>query len=337
MNDHQKSHFDRIMILIQLLILVSVLLMRGSAQWMLAALALAAIHSLWSKRGELRTGIVVSRIAPFVLVLVILLLVKSAMPRYLHKEYEGELWARSHVIWHAAFVGMTTDPVLMRRYVCSDRPLTDQLMNFRPVLCDEAPRRYPRLAYGIFQQPSDMHGFHAAVRYLRERGSNEQIGAEIRRPGYFNLKWDRYDEILGKVYFEMLRQNPLDALYMYVIVKPLRYLKETAMYAVYFGRGLSRSQGMYWILGGVATVLTLHYFLVRGFRQLLTRMQSHRRNEAEILPWQLPVILLASLAPSIVFYSQSHTIADSVAVLLALGLSFPMTLTSLRTGSEPSS
>ncbi|MGQ0665451.1 MAG: hypothetical protein ACT4O4_00295 [Nitrospiraceae bacterium] len=347
MNDRQKDCIGWAAVLIQLFILASVLLMRGSAQWMLAALALAAVYSLWSVRRELRAGtngrenmlpagIIASRMAPFIFILVILLLAKSAMPRYLHKEYEGELWARSHVIWHAAFVGMTTDPVLMRRYVCSNEPLTDQLMNFGQVPCNEEPRRYPRLMYGIFQQPSDMHGFHAAVRYLREQGSEEQIGLEVRRPGYFNIRWDRYDEIVGKIYFDMLRENPVDSLYMYAIVKPLRYLKEAAMYATYFGRGLSRSQGMYWIFGGVAAVFTLHCLLVRGFRQLLTRMQSHRRNEAEIPPGQLLVIFLASLAPSIVFYSQSHTIADSVAVLLALGLALPITLTSVRTSSEHS-
>jgi len=347
-NDRQKFPAGWPLILIQILILVFVLLVRGSALWMLAALALSVIHSLWSKRRELRTGtnglenvspagMIASRLAPLILVLAVFLLAKSAMPRYLHKEYEGELWARSHVIWHAAFVGLTTDPVLMGRYVCSDKPLTDQLMNFRPVLCDEEPRRYPRLAYGIFQQPSDMHGFHAAVRYLRERGSNEQIGSEIRRPGYFNLKWDRYDEIIGRVYFDMLRQNPLDALYMYAIVKPLKYLREAAMYTTYLWKGLLRSQNAFGVLGMLAVVFALHYYLVRGFRHVLTHVRSHLRDEAEIVQRQLPIIFLSSLAPSILFYSQSHTITDSVAVLLALVLSLPITLTSARTSDEPSS
>ena len=348
MNGRQKFPAGWALILIQILILVFVLLVRGSAQWMLAALALVVIHSLWGKRRELRTdasgwgnispaGAIASRIAPFIFVLVILLLTKSAMPRHLHKEYEGELWARSHVIWHAVVIGLTTDPVLMSRYVCSNEPLTDQLMNFRPVLCDEAPRRYPRLAYGIFQQPSDMHGFHAAVRYLRERGSNEQIGAEMRRPGYFNIKWDRYDEIMRQVYFDMLRQNPLDALYMYAIVKPLKYLKEAALYTTYFGKGVLRSQSILGVLGMVAVIFTLHLYLARGFHRLSSRERSHLQDEVKILPGQLLIIFLSSLAPSILFYSQSHTIADSVTVLLALGLSLPITLTSVRTSSEPSS
>ena len=247
------------------------------------------------------------------------------------KKYDKELWARSHVVWHAAVVGMTTDPILMSRYVCSDEPLTDQLMGFEQLQCDKTPRRYPRLVYGIFNQPSDMHGFQAAVRYLRKRGSDEQIGSEIRKPGYFNIKWDRYDEIMRKVYFDMLRQNPIDSLYMYAIVKPLKYLKEAAMYTKYFGKSLLRSQSTLGVLGILVIVFTLHHYLVRGFRHLLANVRSHLQDEAKILPRQLLIVFISSLTPSILFYSQTHIIADSVVVLLALGLSLHITWRSLRT------
>jgi len=341
-NGQQKSLINWVLILIQMLILVFVLLARGSAQWMLIPIALSVIYSLWSNRGKLRTdtnspenisrtGTIASRITPLILVLVIFLLARSTMAQFLHEEYDKELWARSHVVWHAAVVGMTTDPILMSRYVCSDEPLTDQLMGFEQLQCDKTPRRYPRLVYGIFNQPSDMHGFQAAVRYLRKRGSDEQIGSEIRKPGYFNIKWDRYDEIMRKVYFDMLRQNPIDSLYMYAIVKPLKYLKEAAMYTKYFGKSLLRSQSTLGVLGILVIVFTLHHYLVRGFRHLLANVRSHLQDEAKILPRQLLIVFISSLTPSILFYSQTHIIADSVVVLLALGLSLHITWRSLRT------
>lgn len=225
---------------------------------------------------------------------------------------------------------MTTDPALMARYVCSDEPLADQLVGFQQLQCDKTPRRYPRLVYGIFHQPSDMHGFQAAVRYLREHGSDEQIGTEMRRPGYFNLKWDRYGEVMRDVYFDMLRQDPVNSLYMYSVVKPLKYLKETAMYTAYFGRGLSGSGNALGILGMLTIVFTMHHYLVRQLSNLLAHARSHLQNEIRILPTQLLIIFISSLAPSILFYSQPHTISDSVAALLALGLSFHVVLRSLK-------
>lgn len=336
-NGQQKSLIYWALIWIQMLILVFVLLARGSAQWMLIAIALSVIYSLWGKRRKLHTdennpenisltGTVTSRIAPLVLVLVIFLLAGSTMSKFLHEEYDEKLWARSHVVWHAAIIGMTTDPILMSRYACSDKPLTDQLMGFEQLQCDKTPRRYPRLFYGIFNQPSDMHGYQAAVRYLREHGSGEQIGAEIRKPGYFNIKWDRYGEIMRRVYFDMLRQNPVDSLYMFAIVKPLKYLKEAVMYTTYFGKGLLGARSTLGVMGILAVLFALHAYLLRGFRHLMTHVLTHLQDEGGVSPRIFLLIFISSLSPSILFYSQSHTIADSVAILIALGLSLQISM-----------
>lgn len=340
MNGDENIFSNWPLLLAQIIIFDFVLLARGSAQWMLIAVAFSAVHCFCCDRrtshestngsGSAPFAYRIVSLAPLIVVLVVFLLSKSMMPKLLHEEYDGELWSRSHVVWHAAVIGMTTDPILMRRYVCSDEPLVDQLIGFRPILCDEVPRRYPRLVYDILQQPSDMDGFHAAVRYLRTQGSGEQLGAEIRHPGHFNLKWARYDEVIGEVYFDMLRKSPVDALYMYVIVKPLRYLKEAVMYVAYFWKGIVRAQSTLGVLSMLAVIFSIHLYLVRGFRHLVTYMQSHIRNESKILLWQLFLIYISSLVPSILFYSQSHTIADSVVALLAMGLFLHVILSSLR-------
>jgi hypothetical protein len=335
-DSQQRSLINWVLVSVQILILVFVLLARGSAQWMLIAIALSVMYSLWGNRRKPHTdtnnpenispsGTVASCITPLILVLVIFALAKSTMSAFLHEEYDEALWARSHVVWHAAVVGMTTDPILMSRYVCSDKLLTDRLKGFEQLQCDKTPRRYPRLVYGIFNQPSDMHGFQAAVRYLRDHGSDEQIGTEIRRPGYFNIKWDRYGEIMRRVYFDMLRQDPVDSLYMFAIVKPLKYVKEAGMYTTYFGKGLWGSQSTIGVLGILAILFALHTYLLRGFRQLMTH-ETHLQNEGGISPRIFLLIFISSLAPSILFYSQSHTIADSVAILFALALSLQISM-----------
>ena len=340
-NNQQKKLVDWILILTQMLIFVFVLLIRSSALWMLIAMALALVYTAWSYGQEWNVctvntgkkklfGAIVSQIAPIVIIIVIFLLAKNAMPKFLHEEYKKDLWVQSHVIWHSSVVGLTMDPVLKKKYVCSNKLLTDQLVGFSPVSCDERPLLYQRLANDIFDQPSDMHGFQAAIRYLRERGSDEQIGGDIRKPDYLNLKWHRYEEIMQKVFFEMLMQNPFDLMYMYTIIKPLRYLKEVTWYAKYFGKSLLRSPILFGVLSFLISIVSLNYYLVRRFRFLMLNAQSHLRDGVKVVRRTLLIIFLSSLMPSLVFYSQAHTIADSVVVLLVAIFFFHLTSRPLR-------
>lgn len=321
--------FDWVLIFLQVSIFVFVLLARAAAQWMLIALLLSVAHLAWgnwAKAKKLRSGSegkssslpnVSAAVGAIAMALVLLVLAKTAMHSALNEKYTEELWNPAHVVWHSAFAGMTTDPVLMKKYVCSDQPLSDRLMGFEQIQCDKMPDRYPRLVYGVLNQPSDMHGFQAAVRYLRIHNSDEQIGSEVRRSDYFNLKWARYEEIMRTTYLGMLRQDPLDALYVFMLVKPLRYIKEVTMYPAYLKKGMLGSSNALAIASGLGFLFVLHYYLMRRYCNL-SASGKLVIDPPGFWPAPLLTIYLSSLALPLVFYSQAHTVADSVVVLLAL-------------------
>ncbi len=311
----------------QALIFVFVLLARGSAQWMVVAVLISMLYvglgGYFKLRGiparYVMRGGLVSLIFPIIFIFTAFSLAKFSTAKFLHPEYKEELWARSHVVWHAAVIGLTTDPVLMERTICSSQPLTDQLKGFSQIQCQSTPLRYPRLVYGILNPPHDMFGFQAAIRYLRSRGSDEQIGSELKRPDYFNIHWEMYDKVMKKVYFEMLIQSPIDAVYMYTLVKPLRYIKESMMYFTYFWKGISKARSSVAVLGMLCAIFALHIYLLHGYRGLLCRLRALGEDCRVLSARPFWIIVLSSLLPSILFYSQAHTIADSVTVFLALG------------------
>ena len=115
---------------------------------------------------------------------------------------------------------------------------------------------------------------------------------------------------------------------MYMIVIPVRYLIEAGMYTTYFGKSLMESQIALGVLGLVAIVFALHVYLISGFRHLLAHMPRGHHDGIKMLPWKPLIIFISSLVASILQYSQPHTIPDSVAVLLTLGLSLSITFAS---------
>jgi hypothetical protein len=221
---------------------------------------------------------------------------------------------------------MTIDPVLYARYVCTNETLEDRLKGFRPLLCEETTKRYtkPRLFYSVFDQPSDMHGYHAAVRYLRERGSDEQLGIDIQNSDYFNLNWNRYEETLNKVYLEMIWNSPIDSLYMYIIAKPLKYFKEAILYLKYFIMSFLKSDNMIGIFGFLCIVILFYYYLILGFRNWIINQKNDHHAGDDLSAYYFLIIYISSLVPSILLYSQPHTIADSVTILLTLCLFLPV-------------
>lgn len=326
-NDRSNGLSQWLFVSMQALIFIFVLLARGSAQWMVVALLVSMLyvglggHSKLRgnpTRNVMRIGLV-SLMFPIIFIVTVFSLAKFSTTTFLHPEYNEELWARSHLVWHAAVIGLTIDPVLMEKTVCSSQPLTDKLKGFSQIQCSSTPLRYPRLVYGILNPPRDMFGVQAAIRYLRIRGSDEQIGSELKRPDYVNWRWEMYDKVMQKVYFEMLIQSPIDAIYMYVLVKPLRYVKDSMMYFAYFWKGISGARSFAWVLGILCAIFALHIYLLHGYRGLLSRVRAQGGECRALSPRTFWITFLSSLLPSILFYSQAHTIADSVTVLLALG------------------
>jgi len=266
--------------------------------------------------------IIYSNFKPLILVLVILWGSNLLISGSLHSDYDKPEWAQSHPVWYAAVIGVTTDPVLYKKYVCTQEPLEDRLNGFRPLLCEETTKSFtrPRLYYGVFQQPSDMHGYHAAVKYLREHGSHEQLGTENINSVYINMNWNRFDEIMRDVYFDMIRESPLDLLYMHIIVKPLKYIKEVAMYAIYFSKSIIKSEYPGLIVSLLLFMIAIYFRLLLGYRKLDIQKKELSEETQYIIPIYLMIIFSSSLMLSILFYSQSHTIHDSIILLMTLSI-----------------
>jgi hypothetical protein len=341
----QKNSVDWLLTFVQIAMLVFVFFLRGSAQWMLIAMVLASFFLLINNRIKSNAveGVfsvlsiakaVVLRMAPVILVFACFVVVKIILPRFLHEEYTKDLWASSHVVWHGAVIGLTVDPVLMQRYVCSDVVLTDQLSGFRQIKCKDIPQPVSRFTRAANARVSDMHGFQAAVKYLRERGSDEQVGTKIRNPRYFHIKWTRYDEIMRKVYFEILRRNPYDLLYVYAVVNPVRYFKEATMYIRYFAIGLLKPEVAVGAVFSLFMVFVLHLNLLRGVWHQRLHSPAGLENELRELSVLLLVIFISSLALPILFFSQAHAISDSIGSVIALGMILSFFVMSRKNGSH---
>jgi hypothetical protein len=340
--ENESSIISYILLAFQIFLLIFLMLSRGSAQWMLIAMILVAACFFWLGRKKLANNAYATKliifkrifglkiILPLIMVL-LLFIMKSIFPYFQHKEYRNDIWLNGHVIWHSALVGVTTDPVLMNKYVCSDKVLEDRLMGFSQVYCDKKPRRFPRLYYGIFLQPSDMHGYQAAIKYLREHGSNEQIGAELVHTDHFNARWKRHDEIVREVYFEMIRKNPVDVLYMFGVAKPLKFLKESLYYSVYFVKSIVTSPNPFYVVSFLSFILIAYFYLMQGYRHLLMNGSFYFRSEVTICLYLLLICLVSSLAPAIFIYSQPHTISDSVTIIIALILWLPLVFKTSKT------
>ncbi len=315
----------------QAAILAFIVLSRGTAQWMLIAIIFCFLYSFWKQKSSglknkshVSMQDIIRFVSPLIIVSIFVIIVKTTIFSPLHEEYENPLWNRYHVVWHPIFIGMTIDPILYEKYVCSEKPLKDRLKGFRPLVCEEKNNRFvrPRLYYGVFGQPSDMHGYHAAVRYLREHGSNEQIGMDIKNTDYFNLAWARYDQVLQKVFINMILESPIDSLYVIIITKPLKFLKETFLYGKYFFEGIAGSNKKIGVLF-LCFIIVSYYYLFLGFKNWVLNDEEKLFIKQNYETYFL-IIFISSLIQSIVFYSQPHTIADSVSVLLAFFFFFPV-------------
>ena len=297
---------------------------RGTAQWMLLALIFVNIYFLLADKyifkNKIELGTLIVRFFSIALIMFSSFMIGKYMNSSLDDEYEKEIWNKYHVIWHPLVIGMTIDPLFFSEYACSDRNYEDTLKGYRTLICDEENKRFvnSRLYHGIFDPPSDMHGFNAAVKLLRENHSDENIGVDVTLPDQFNLAWSRYDSILKNVFFKMIKEEPVGAAYVFFIVKPLRFLKELSYYTKYFIKGLLNYKYKYF--AAVAFLfLSLSLLYLAFLHSIVMSKDSLYLFKYSIY---YPSIILFSLSavPSVLFFSQAHTVSDSVTILIILFL-----------------
>lgn len=315
-----KERNQIVLMLFQGVILLFVFLCRSAAQWMLVTIFLTSCFSIWLARKNSSSSVfylLTTRLWLFILMVVTIIQIKQAIPTFLHNEYKKELWQTSHVFWGAMVVGLTTDPVLREKYVCSDLELKDRLQGFTQRSCRKSSGFLDRLSQAAFDEPGDWHMYQAAVRYLRENGSSEQLGSEDANPRNTNLRWQRFDQIQKIIYFQMIVENPLDVIFMYVIAKPLKYFSEVFRYGAYFVRSISEFVYPKLLTLFLIVILFSYLILVRRLRFI-----TDKKKSIFLLPLFL-ILFLTSGIPSIVFFSQSHTIVDSVTILCAFCFCIP--------------
>ncbi|EMN07418.1 hypothetical protein [Leptospira interrogans] len=317
--------------LIQVLLLSFVIFCRGLAQWMFVPLFLVIIYAILvtffknkkveNEKKQPLCSILLSGVKVPTLMLVIFLSVKIAIPRVINPIYQSSLWAHSHIFWYGIVISLTTDPILKNKYVCSEKPLKDKLKGLNHIQCEDIPSFQNRFINAIRNTPADMHAYHSAVRYLRDHGSDEQIGLEIQGD-YFNVRWTRLDELMKIIFTKMIIQNPMDCLYMFLIVKPLRYFLEVIRYTIFFKDSIVNLLNIFYTL--IFLILMFNLLLVYYYNKVYNSFNKKAISETFIkVAWVFPIIYVCSILPSIIFYCSPHTIVDSVTIFLSMLLSFP--------------
>ena len=117
-----------------------------------------------------------------------------------------------------------------------------------------------------------------------------------------------------------MKKNTFECLYMFFLIKPARYIKEVKNYLHYFMNGILNSNYkiITFILFGITFIF--HFFLINKYKKSFVEEIDLSQDNSSIVPIKLIIIYLCSLIVPILFYSQAHSISDSVTILLILSL-----------------
>lgn len=271
--------------IIQALILLLAMTIRGSAQWTLLVLAslfvLLALRS-FRRRGPLLLDAVRAAYDairwPFVLLLVVMAVHGAALQAALHPIYLSDDVLPRHGLWHSAYLGLQTSPEI--------RAIT------RATNTEDATAYGAALSYMIRRN------------YLRDDQSYHASATGLLRQGL-------HDKIMRQVYFEFVGKHPWLTLKVYLVEKPralaARYLEI-----------LGRYPAPVWAAGGC---LLAGLLLLLPFAPPIDRRE--RRGVLILLPlmvfWSgFPILIAYPVAHAMVDPMLVWTAALFVALLLGL-------------------
>jgi len=226
-----------------------------------------------------------------------------------------------HPIWHPMVAGMAMNVKIHEKYVCSDTKLEDIIgVNNRP--CKDYPFQFsgkPELIkYIVYYQARDNFAFQAALRYLNDNNIDEQLGVIQKNLLYQkSLNWPRYEEILKKVYFEILINEPQEFLYMHLIVKPLKFLFELVKFVFYFFNSF-KINFIFISLIFMAS-LFVQFFCITKIKINKELIDIRNSNFKYLIETILILMFLAAGSNSIIFYPAAQsTIPECFAILITL-------------------
>ena len=159
----------------------------------------------------------------------------------LNKNYfDGAQIKKTQVTWHSMVQSILMFPKFHEKYVCSNKKINDPASLPYLIKCGEYPKIFndsnkPSFYKDIiFYQPNDYFSSQAVINYLDRNNISKNLGTGMESPTGLNYDLKLYNDILKKIYFDIIKNHPLDFLYIHLIIKPLRLLFELIKFSFYF-------------------------------------------------------------------------------------------------------
>ena len=156
------------------------------------------------------------------------------------KYFDGAQIKKTQVTWHSMVQSILMFPKLHEKYVCSNKKINDPASLPYLIKCGEYPKIFndsnkPSFYKDIiFYQPNDYFSSQAVINYLDRNNISKNLGTGMVSPTGLNYDLRLYNDILKKIYFDIIKNHPLDFLYIHLIIKPLRLLFELIKFSFYF-------------------------------------------------------------------------------------------------------
>ena len=301
---------------LQLFFLIFLCSVRGTA--MTGFIFLILFYSIWI----LKIGIknfpeyksnIFSMISAILLFLMIFNIGQLTVKKNLAEKYNDKNATTRHLFWSSLFSGIAISPKIHEKYVCSDIKFEDVIL-FNDIPCGVYPLQFPEKSEFyktlFYLQAKDSTSFHAALKYLHDNNLNEKLGlvdnsTNCCKEHPWNLNVERYEEILKKLYFRILLNDPLEFLYMHLVIKPLKFLYEFIKYAFYFLNGFKINFIFTFLIFIGALAIQLFSIISIKIEKELTEIKSYKQNY--LIETIFFIMLLAGSIPSIVFYPAAES------------------------------
>lgn len=257
---------------------------------------------------------------------------KILLKKNLSDLYDNDFARTKHTVWHNAFIGLSFYPKFHEEYVCSDE-IFDDIFEISPRKCGEYQELFPGknsfIKNIVYFQPRDIHGYSATLKYLKKIGSDKNLGVKNSININTGLNWNLHETIMKKLYYEAIIKNPLEFLYLSVIIKPIKLAYEFVKFPIYFFNAF-KLNGL--LLGGVALVaLIFHVLFVKSVR--INAQNTLIKNQLKKISLTFMFLFYFYSLPSLIFYpSVSSSLPELIVfiiVLLSVFLQLKLTKTNV--------
>ena len=142
-----------------------------------------------------------------------------------------------HMFWHSLFIGISNSPKIYEKYVCLDdeKIIAKYKYKIPTQDCEKFNSiKKADLKSNILLRNSDLHGISAVIRHLNNNKINQPLGIVNKKAIEWKLDWTLYEQTLKTIYFNIIKNNPIEFFYIQFIIKPLEILYDIMKSAYYF-------------------------------------------------------------------------------------------------------